>query len=44
MLGFALALIGFKLENKNVWEQFKTAPGMHLHFISPGVQQSFKIF
>ncbi len=29
MLGFALALIGFKLENKNVWEQFKTAPGMH---------------
>ncbi|KAK9826373.1 hypothetical protein WJX81_004551 [Elliptochloris bilobata] len=27
MLGFALAVLGFKLTGKNVWEQFKSAPG-----------------
>ncbi len=27
MLGFALAVAGFRVGGKNVWEQFKTAPG-----------------
>lgn len=28
MLGFALAVLGYRVSGLNVWQQFKSAPGM----------------
>ena len=32
MLGFALAVLGYRVSGLNVWEQFKSAPGVHVYF------------